>query len=143
MSTGPITGSWISVQAAIESCPVECISWVQKQQLPALEYVMQRKITARPNVAVMMSGSGPNLPDVFTASQLYLKRRKEKCALPASSDRNLQCCNNQSFRHNRHNNAVIGPEPNPILCQHTVRARNHCPWGPLKCTGNGFPRAQA
>ena len=69
-----------ALQAAIHSCPVECIHWVQKQELPALEYVMQRKITERPNVGVMMSGQGDYVPDVFTASTLYMKKRKAKCA---------------------------------------------------------------
>ena len=69
-----------SSQAAIHSCPVECIHWVQKQELPALEYVMQRKITERPNVGIMMSGQGDYVPDVFTASTRYMKKRKEKCA---------------------------------------------------------------
>lgn len=30
-------------QAAIDSCPVDCIHWVDKDKLPALEYVMQVK----------------------------------------------------------------------------------------------------
>lgn len=59
---------------------MECIHWVEKEQLPALEYVMQRKITERPNVGVMMSGQGDSVPDVFTASARYMKKRKEKCA---------------------------------------------------------------
>jgi hypothetical protein len=29
------------IQASIDSCPVSCIHWVQKEDLPALEYVMQ------------------------------------------------------------------------------------------------------
>lgn len=33
------------LQAAIESCPVNCIHWVDKEQLPMLEYVMQKRLT--------------------------------------------------------------------------------------------------
>jgi hypothetical protein len=58
---------------------VECIHWVEKDQLPGLEYVMQRHLTERPNVGVMMSGQGDSVPDVFSATVRYLKKRQEKC----------------------------------------------------------------
>jgi hypothetical protein len=35
------------IQASIDSCPVSCIHWVEKADLPALEYVMQYKMTVR------------------------------------------------------------------------------------------------
>ena len=52
---------------------------MEKDQLPALEYVMQRHLTARPNVGVMMSGAGDSVPDVFSATVRYVKKRQEKC----------------------------------------------------------------
>jgi len=66
-------------QAAIGSCPVSCIYWVEKDQLPPLEYVMQRHLTERPNVGVMMSGAGDAVPDVFNATARYVQKREEKC----------------------------------------------------------------
>ena len=53
---------------------------MEKDQLPALEYVMQRHLTERPNVGVMMSGAGDAVPDVFNATARYVKKREEKCA---------------------------------------------------------------
>jgi len=43
-------------QAAIDSCPVSCIHWVQKEELAALEWVMQVYMTSRVNVGAMMCG---------------------------------------------------------------------------------------
>lgn len=43
-------------QAAIDSCPVSCIHWVQKEELAALEWVMQVHMTSRVNVGAMMCG---------------------------------------------------------------------------------------
>ncbi|KXZ56243.1 hypothetical protein GPECTOR_1g211 [Gonium pectorale] len=65
------------IQAAIESCPVSCIHWVNKADLPALEFVMQHKMTERVNVGVMMAGQGASL-DVFAATASFLKERKRK-----------------------------------------------------------------
>ena len=44
------------LQAAIDSCPVSCIHWVQHEELAALEWVMQVHMSARPNVGMMMCG---------------------------------------------------------------------------------------
>lgn len=35
------------IQAAIEACPVSCIHWVTKDDLPALEFVTQNKVCLR------------------------------------------------------------------------------------------------
>jgi hypothetical protein len=40
------------IQSAIDSCPVSCIHWVQKDQLPALEYVMQVRVRVRARARV-------------------------------------------------------------------------------------------
>eukprot|EP00878_Enallax_costatus_P000241 GHUV01000305.1.p1 GENE.GHUV01000305.1~~GHUV01000305.1.p1 ORF type:complete len:287 (+),score=61.61 GHUV01000305.1:1160-2020(+) len=64
------------LQTAIDSCPVNCIHWVQKDQLPALEYVMQNRVN-RVNVGVMMAGQGL-VADVFDATASFMKERKRK-----------------------------------------------------------------
>jgi hypothetical protein len=33
---------WWALQMAVESCPVDCIHYVQRSQLPLLEFVMKR-----------------------------------------------------------------------------------------------------
>lgn len=45
-------------QTAIECCPVSCIHWVERDQLPALEYVMRQ--LKRTDVGIM-------------AGQVYMK----------------------------------------------------------------------
>lgn len=58
----------------MDCCPVSCIHWVDKADLPALEYVMRNR-TSRPNVAVMMSGQGGAVQDVWDSTAKYLKER--------------------------------------------------------------------
>jgi ferredoxin len=67
----------IPLCAASDSCPVSCISWVDKQDLPALEYVMQNEVQ-RVNVGVMMAGQGGGVEDVFLSTQKFLKQRAER-----------------------------------------------------------------
>lgn len=67
----------VPVQDSIDSCPVDCIHWVDRQQLPALEYVMQRRL-GRTNVGIMMSGQGDSRGDVFAATEMFLKEREER-----------------------------------------------------------------
>ncbi len=56
------------LQSAIDSCPVSCIHWIDsRQELAALEYVMQKRLTQRTNVGVMMAGQGASA-DVFAAT---------------------------------------------------------------------------
>jgi hypothetical protein len=59
-----------------DSCPVNCIYWVQKQDLAPLEYVMQNRVE-RVNVGVMMAGQGM-VADVFAATETFKKERKRK-----------------------------------------------------------------
>ena len=63
-------------QDAIDSCPVDCIHWVSKDQLPALEYVTRFR-SKRNSVANMMSGMGAT-SDVFAAAAQFLKIRKRR-----------------------------------------------------------------
>mmetsp|Transcript_8001 Transcript_8001/g.14361 ORF Transcript_8001/g.14361 Transcript_8001/m.14361 type:complete len:406 (-) Transcript_8001:474-1691(-) len=76
-----VFGQWLDteddIEAAINSCPVSCISWVDKQDLPALEYVMQNEVQ-RVNVGVMMAGQGGGVEDVFLSTQKFLKQRAER-----------------------------------------------------------------
>lgn len=64
------------LQAAIDSCPVNCIYWVEKQDLAPLEFVMQNRVD-RVNVGVMMAGQGM-VTDVFAATVSFKKERKRK-----------------------------------------------------------------
>lgn len=64
------------LQAAIDSCPVDCIHWVKRADLPALEFVMQNRVS-RTNVGVMMGGYG-RVADVWSATEMFLKERRRK-----------------------------------------------------------------
>lgn len=64
------------IQSAIDSCPVDCIHWVDKSQLPALEYVTSKM--DKVNVGIMMSSTGVSVMDPFTAAETFIKRRKER-----------------------------------------------------------------
>ncbi|KAG1661532.1 hypothetical protein FOA52_000042 [Chlamydomonas sp. UWO 241] len=65
------------IQQSIDSCPVSCIHWVQKQDLAALEYVTQVKVTQRPSVGTMMGGQPPPV-DIFEQTTRFLKERKRR-----------------------------------------------------------------
>ena len=65
-----------SLQDAIASCPVDCIHWVEKDQLPALEYVMRNKVPVT-DVGTMMGGAGYRA-DVFAAAASFLKKREKE-----------------------------------------------------------------
>ncbi len=59
-----------------DSCPVDCIHWVKRADLPALEYVMQNRVS-RTNVGIMMGGQG-RVGDVWSATEMFLKERRRK-----------------------------------------------------------------
>lgn len=67
----------MQLQASIDACPVDCIHWVDRQQLPALEYVMQKRM-GRTNVGVMMAGQGGSTGDVFELTLRFLKEREAR-----------------------------------------------------------------
>ena len=54
-----VYGQWLNtedeIEEAMDTCPVECIHWVSKEQLAPLEYVMQNVLTARLNVGESLS----------------------------------------------------------------------------------------
>lgn len=68
-----------ALQDAIASCPVDCIHWVEKDQLPALEYVMRNKVPVT-DVGTMMGGAGYRA-DVFAAAANFLKKREKEYVL--------------------------------------------------------------
>ena len=51
--------------------------WVDRDELPALEYVMQRRV-GRTNVGVMMAGQGGGTADVFAMTTHFLKEREQR-----------------------------------------------------------------
>jgi hypothetical protein len=51
---------------------------VQKEELAALEWVMQVHMTSRVNVGAMMCGQGGGIDDVFTTTHTYMKKREAK-----------------------------------------------------------------
>lgn len=69
-------GTAVLLQDAIASCPVDCIHWVEKDQLPALEYVMANQVQVT-DVGTMMGGAG-HVADVFAAADQFLKKRKKE-----------------------------------------------------------------
>lgn len=74
-----VFGQWLdteeNIQAAIGACPVSCIHWVSRQDLPALEHVCQN-VMGRTNVGMMMAGQGGFIDDVFNATSRFLKERE-------------------------------------------------------------------
>lgn len=57
---------------------MSCIHWVEREDLPALEHVMQVRLAdRRVNVGVMMAGQGGTV-DVFDATASFLKERRRK-----------------------------------------------------------------
>lgn len=65
------------INIAIESCPVDCIYWVDADLLPALEFVMQK--VQRRNIAAMASGSARS-QDPFQLAQGFINSGAEAAA---------------------------------------------------------------
>lgn len=66
------------MQDAILSCPVDCIHWVRRDELPSLEYMTQ-KMSQRVDVGTMMGGAGGSVNDVFSAADRFIKSRGKRC----------------------------------------------------------------
>lgn len=66
-----------NIQAAMDACPVSCIHWVEREDLPALEHVTRHKVN-RVSVGAMMSGQGGAVTDVWDATTKFLKGREER-----------------------------------------------------------------
>jgi hypothetical protein len=54
------------LQTAVDSCPVDCIHWVQREELPVLEWVSAN--VSRVDVSTMMSGGGAVVVNPFEVS---------------------------------------------------------------------------
>ena len=65
------------IDAAIYTCPVDCIHWVEKEQLPYLEHVT--RFVEKVSVGIMQSGQGrQSVTDPFDAAYAYRKQRERK-----------------------------------------------------------------
>lgn len=65
------------IECAIASCPVDCIHWVQREQLPYLEHVT--RVADKVSVGIKQSGQGrETISDPFDAAYAYEKARTRK-----------------------------------------------------------------
>ncbi|KAL5723902.1 hypothetical protein ACHQM5_007239 [Ranunculus cassubicifolius] len=63
------------IEVSVDSCPVNCIHWVDKEELAVLEYLNR----PRPKEAYGMFGGGWDRPsNVFMAAKYFIKQLKEK-----------------------------------------------------------------
>lgn len=67
-----------TIATAILSCPVDCIHWVEKDELAALEHVSQR-VQSRVDVSVMMAQQSHS-DDVFAATAKFHRDRAKLAA---------------------------------------------------------------
>lgn len=75
-----VFGQWLNpeddLQCAIDSCPVDCIHWVERDELPVLEWVSAN--VSRVDVGIMNTSGGAQVVDPFEAAQWFKKKRAEK-----------------------------------------------------------------
>ncbi|KAK9119772.1 hypothetical protein Scep_017865 [Stephania cephalantha] len=63
------------IEVSVDSCPVNCIHWVDREELAALEYLVQ----PQPKEAYGVFGGGWERPsNVFAAAKFFNKRLKEQ-----------------------------------------------------------------
>ncbi|PIN21828.1 hypothetical protein CDL12_05461 [Handroanthus impetiginosus] len=63
------------IETSVDSCPVNCIHWVNTEELPVLEYLIQ----PRPKPGYGIYGQGWERPaDVFMAAQSFSKQLKQQ-----------------------------------------------------------------
>ena len=71
------------IQCAIDSCPVDCIHWVTREDLPFLEHVAVNY--EKVSVGIMMSGQNKSgIVDPFDAAQAFKKARQRRIELRAA-----------------------------------------------------------
>jgi hypothetical protein len=62
-----VFGQWLNpeddLQCAIDSCPVDCIHWVERDELPVLEWVSAN--VSRVDVGIMNTSGGAQVVDPF------------------------------------------------------------------------------
>ena len=87
-----VAAQWASseeeIQAACAVCPVDCIHWVPRGDLPSLEFVMRNKVK-RVDVGLMMAGMGNERDgeagtDVFSARDSFVRQRLIRQAYQAA-----------------------------------------------------------
>ena len=90
-----VAAQWASseeeIQAACAVCPVDCIHWVPRGDLPSLEFVMRNKVK-RVDVGLMMAGMGNERDgeagtDVFSARDSFVRQRLIRQAYQAAEVR--------------------------------------------------------
>ncbi|KAK7339559.1 hypothetical protein VNO77_20233 [Canavalia gladiata] len=66
-----------NIEVSVESCPVNCIHWVETEELPVLEFLIQ----PQPKDEYGVFGGGWERPaNVFTAAESFSKQLKSKAA---------------------------------------------------------------
>ncbi|XP_024375974.1 chaperone protein dnaJ C76, chloroplastic [Physcomitrium patens] len=118
-------GQWGNSEAtisdAIRACPVDCISFVQRDKLPALEFVM----TKQPRVIVgvdMYSYGGQRNENVFAAAEKFLKRCAERelskrsnlQETPAQREARMAAAENIQARAGRWWHHFVGVDPSDL-----------------------------
>ena len=88
------TSSEDEIQAACDVCPVGCIHWVPRGDLPSLEFVMRNKVK-RVEVGLMNAGmgherSGLTGTNVFSARDSFVRQRLIRQAYHAAEVRAAQ-----------------------------------------------------
>ena len=89
------------VPRCADVCPVDCIHWVDRGELPVLEHVMQRM--GRLNVGIMQSYNHNSL-DVFEAAAAFRAKKAQSCSARKSWTE-VRCLHAQ---RQLHLDAVIG-----------------------------------
>ena len=70
------------IQCAIDSCPVDCIHWVEREQLPFLEHVAVNY--EKVSVGILQSQTGV-VPDPLEAASSFQTMRPRKVDAPAEA----------------------------------------------------------
>lgn len=79
----------MTFQVSVESCPVNCIHWVETEELPVLEFLIQ----PQPKDGYGVFGGGWERPaNVFTAAKSFNKQQKRQ-----AESEHYQSTGNDSF----------------------------------------------
>lgn len=74
-------GQWADsqpvIEDAIKACPVDCITWVDRSQLPAFEFVMSKEPRTPVGVDAHSNG-GVRSSDVFKGVQRFLEKLRQQ-----------------------------------------------------------------
>eukprot|EP00850_Spirogloea_muscicola_P020885 SM000229S07521 [mRNA] locus=s229:108486:111114:- [translate_table: standard] len=68
-----------TINAAMAACPVDCIHWVPREQLPVLEYLTSKLPRMEVGLINHSGGGGRRMPeDVFSNADSFLKKREKQ-----------------------------------------------------------------